>query len=86
MGDASLGLVAAVVVAIDEAIWAEGLTVTGHVADVAVWATFVQAIVGIALPFIRVAMMTRFVGERRWASCRPTVSTPLCSRVLRVGG
>ncbi|WP_435365235.1 L-lactate permease [Haloarchaeobius sp. DYHT-AS-18] len=51
--------------AIQEAINAEGMTVTQYVADAAVWAASIHAIVGIVLPFIGVAMMTRFFGEER---------------------
>jgi lactate permease len=51
--------------AINAAIEAQGLTVTEYVADVAVWAASIHAIVGILLPFIGVAMMTRFFGEER---------------------
>jgi lactate permease len=51
--------------AINAAIEAQGLTVTEYVADVAVWAASIHAVVGILLPFIGVAMMTRFFGEER---------------------
>ncbi|MCT9094827.1 L-lactate permease [Haloarchaeobius sp. HME9146] len=51
--------------AIQEAINTEGMTVTQYVADAAVWAASIHAIVGIVLPFIGVAMMTRFFGEER---------------------
>jgi lactate permease len=50
---------------IQAAIESQGLTVTQYVADVAVWAASIHAIVGIVLPFIGVAMMTRFFGEER---------------------
>jgi lactate permease len=53
------------------AIEGQGLTVTQYVADVAVWAASIHALVGVALPFIGVAMMTRFFGERR--SIRPAI-------------
>ena len=43
----------------------QGLTVTEYVADIAVWAASIHAIVGVVLPFIGVAMMTRFFGEQR---------------------
>jgi lactate permease len=56
---------------INAAIEAQGLTVTEYVADVAVWAASIHAIVGILLPFIGVAMMTRFFGEQR--SIRPAL-------------
>ncbi|WP_267641314.1 L-lactate permease [Haloarchaeobius amylolyticus] len=51
--------------AIQESINAEGMTVTQYVADAAVWAASIHAIVGIVLPFIGVAMMTKFFGEER---------------------
>ena len=57
--------------AIDSAIQAQGLTVTEYVADVALWAASIHAVVGIVLPFIGVAMMTRFFGEER--SIRPAL-------------
>jgi lactate permease len=53
------------------AIQAQGFTVTEYVANVAVWAASIHVIVGVALPFISVAMMTRFFGEQR--SVRPAV-------------
>ena len=56
---------------INAAIQGQGLTVTEYVADVAVWAASIHAIVGFALPFISVAMMTRFFGEER--SIRPAL-------------
>jgi lactate permease len=56
---------------IEAAIQAQGLTVTEYVADVAVWAASIHAIVGLALPFVGVAMMTRFFGEER--SIRPAL-------------
>ncbi len=40
-------------------------TVGAFVAQVGVWAAVIHAIVGIAIPFIGVAMMTRFFGEER---------------------
>jgi lactate permease len=49
----------------------QGLTVNQYVADVAVWAASIHAIVGVLLPFIGVAMMTRFFGEKR--SIRPAL-------------
>ena len=52
-----------------QAIDAQGLTVDQYVADIAVWAASIHAIVGVLLPFIGVAMMTRFFGEER--SIRP---------------
>ncbi|MFC7228655.1 L-lactate permease [Salinirubellus salinus] len=56
---------------IQAAIEGQGLTVTQYVADIAVWAASIHAIVGIVLPFIGVAMMTRFFGEQR--SIRPAL-------------
>lgn len=46
-------------------------SVGAYVHRVAVWAAVMHAIVGIALPFIGVAMMTRFFGEER--SLRPAL-------------
>ncbi|WP_436928472.1 L-lactate permease [Halosimplex halobium] len=46
-------------------------SVSAYVAQVAVWAASIHAVVGIALPFIGVAMMTRFFGEER--SIRPAL-------------
>jgi len=40
-------------------------SVGAYVAQVGVWAAVIHAIVGIAVPFIGVAMMTRFFGEER---------------------
>ena len=40
-------------------------SVGAYVAQLGVWAAVIHAIVGIALPFIGVAMMTRFFGEER---------------------
>jgi lactate permease len=56
---------------IQEAITGQGITVSEYVAQVAFWAASIHAVVGIALPFIGVAMMTRFFGERR--SIRPAL-------------
>ncbi|MEF8818056.1 MAG: L-lactate permease [Haloferacaceae archaeon] len=56
---------------IQAAIEGQGLTVTQYVADIAVWAASIHAVVGIVLPFIGVAMMTRFFGEKR--SIRPAL-------------
>ncbi|WP_340098054.1 L-lactate permease [Salinibaculum salinum] len=39
--------------------------VTAYVASVGVWAASIHVIVGVMLPFIGVAMMTRFFGEQR---------------------
>jgi lactate permease len=40
-------------------------TVGAYVAQIGVWSAVIHAIVGIAIPFIGVAMMTRFFGEER---------------------
>jgi lactate permease len=40
-------------------------SVSAYVAEIAVWAASMHAVVGILLPFIGVAMMTRFFGEQR---------------------
>jgi lactate permease len=40
-------------------------TVGAYVDQIAIWAAVIHAIVGIAIPFIGVAMMTRFFGEER---------------------
>jgi lactate permease len=42
-----------------------------YVAQIGVWAALIHSIVGIAIPFIGVAMMTRFFGEER--SIRPAI-------------
>jgi lactate permease len=54
-----------------QAINTQGLTVDQYVADIALWAASIHAIVGILLPFISVGMMTRFFGEQR--SIRPAL-------------
>jgi lactate permease len=46
-------------------------SIAAWVADIAVWAATYHVIVGVALPFIGVAMMTRFFGEER--SVRPAL-------------
>jgi lactate permease len=46
-------------------------SVGAYVAQVGVWAAVIHAVVGIAIPFIGVAMMTRFFGEER--SIRPAL-------------
>jgi lactate permease len=46
-------------------------SVGAYVAQVGVWAAVIHAIAGIAIPFIGVAMMTRFFGEKR--SIRPAL-------------
>lgn len=55
-----------------------GFESTGaYVAQVGVWAAVIHAIAGIAIPFIGVAMMTRFFGEER--SLKPAIEViPLC--------
>jgi len=52
-------------------------TVGAYVAQVGVWAAVIHAIVGIAIPFIGIALMTRFFGEER--SIQPAIEMiPLC--------
>jgi lactate permease len=52
-------------------------TIPEWVAEIGAWAATYHVIVGIAVPFIGVAMMTRFFGEER--SIRPALSVlPLC--------
>ena len=46
-------------------------SVGAYVAQIGVWAALIHAIVGVAIPFIGVAMMTRFFGEER--SIQPAV-------------
>ncbi|MFB6151267.1 MAG: L-lactate permease [Haloarculaceae archaeon] len=46
-------------------------SVSAYVNQIAIWAAASHAIVGIALPFIGVAMMTRFFGEER--SIKPAI-------------
>ena len=46
-------------------------SVGAYVAQIGFWAAVIHAIVGIAIPFIGVAMMTRFFGEER--SLRPAI-------------
>jgi lactate permease len=46
-------------------------SVSAYVAQVAVWAASIHALVGVVLPFVGVAMMTRFFGEER--SIRPAL-------------
>lgn len=50
---------------VTSAVQAEGMTVSSWVAEIAVWAATYHVIVGVALPFVGVAMMTRFFGEER---------------------
>jgi lactate permease len=53
------------------------MTVGGWVAEIAVWAASFHVVVGAVLPFIGVAMMTRFFGEER--SIKPALEVlPLC--------
>jgi lactate permease len=56
---------------ISQAVAEQGLSVAGWVADIAVWAATFHVIVGVLLPFVGVAMMTRFFGEER--SIRPAL-------------
>ena len=52
-------------------------SIAGWVAEIGTWAATYHVIVGIAVPFIGVAMMTRFFGEER--SIRPALEVvPLC--------
>jgi lactate permease len=46
-------------------------TVGAYVAQLGFWAAVIHAVVGVAIPFIGVAMMTRFFGEER--SIRPAL-------------
>ncbi|WP_318569384.1 L-lactate permease [Salinigranum marinum] len=50
---------------VSSAVSAQGLTIEAWVAEIAVWAATYHVVVGIVLPFIGVAMMTRFFGEER---------------------
>ncbi len=50
---------------ISAAVAAQGLSVEGWVAEIGLWAATHHVIVGMVLPFISVAMMTRFFGEER---------------------
>jgi lactate permease len=50
---------------ISSAVAAQGMTVSEWVVQIGAWAATYHAIVGILLPFIGVAMMTRFFGEER---------------------
>jgi len=61
-----------------DAITAAGFESVGaYVAQIGVWAAVIHAVAGIAIPFIGVAMMTRFFGEER--SIRPAIEVlPLC--------
>jgi lactate permease len=52
-------------------------SIAGWVAEIGMWAATYHAIIGIAVPFIGVAMMTRFFGPER--SIRPAFEVlPLC--------
>lgn len=62
---------------IQSAVSSEGLSIAQWVAEIGTWAGTYHAISGIAVPFIGVAMMTRFFGEKR--SIRPAFEVlPLC--------
>ncbi|WP_435065788.1 L-lactate permease [Halobaculum sp. EA56] len=62
---------------ISSAVAQQGMTVSEWVAQIAVWAATYHVIVGVLLPFIGVAMMTRFFGEER--SIKPALEVlPLC--------
>ncbi|GGO01525.1 L-lactate permease [Haloarcula pellucida] len=50
---------------IQSTVAAQGMTIPEWVAQIAVWAATYHVIVGALLPFIGVAMMTRFFGEER---------------------
>lgn len=56
---------------VNEAVQSQGMTVAEWVGNIAVFAATYHVIVGIAVPFIGVAMMTRFFGEER--SIRPAL-------------
>src|SRR6056297_4336294 len=47
------------------AVAGQGMSVEGWIAEIGVWAATHHVVVGILLPFIGVAMMTRFFGEER---------------------
>ncbi|MEF8775876.1 MAG: L-lactate permease, partial [Haloarculaceae archaeon] len=67
-----IGLESVVFPDISETITAGGFESVGaYVAQIGVWAAIIHAIVGIAIPFIGVAMMTRFFGEER--SIKPAI-------------
>jgi lactate permease len=62
---------------ISEALTSQGMSVGEWVAEIGVWAATIHGIAGMFLPFIGVAMMTRFFGEER--SIRPALEVlPLC--------
>ncbi|WP_423751633.1 L-lactate permease [Salinirarus marinus] len=50
---------------ISSAVTAQGMTISEWVGQIAVWAASFHVITGMLLPFISVAMMTRFFGEKR---------------------
>ena len=50
---------------ISSAVAAQGMTIPEWVAQIAVWAATYHVVTGMLLPFIGVAMMTRFFGEER---------------------
>ncbi|MBV0903022.1 L-lactate permease [Haloarcula salina] len=50
---------------IESTVAAQGMTIPEWVAQIAIWAATYHVIVGALLPFIGVAMMTRFFGEER---------------------
>jgi lactate permease len=52
-------------------------SVGAYVAQIGLWAAIIHAIVGIAIPFIGIALLTRFFGEER--SIQPAIEMiPLC--------
>jgi lactate permease len=73
-----IGLESVVFPDVADTITAAGFESVGaYVAQIGVWAAVIHAIVGIAIPFIGVAMMTRFFGEER--SLKPAIEViPLC--------
>jgi lactate permease len=54
-----------------EAVTAQGMTIAEWVGQIAVWGASLHVVTGMVLPFIGVAMMTRFFGEER--SIRPAL-------------
>lgn len=56
---------------VNDAVQSQGMTIAAWVGDIATFAATYHVIVGVALPFIGVAMMTRFFGEER--SIRPAL-------------
>jgi len=62
---------------ISAAVAQQGMTVPEWVAQIGLWAASYHVVVGMLLPFIGVAMLTRFFGEER--SIRPALEVlPLC--------